>query len=551
VNARDYLTVLREKWLTIVGCVVVCLVIAGGVTLVMPKSYWSSTTFYVVAGTTVLGQQNPTSDLYQGAQLAKDRVKSYSELISGPRVAQDAATALGGGATAASIQSKLTVSSVEDTVILTLTAADRTPQGSVDVVTAVSNAFVRVVDQLETRPGGAGPMVTVQVVQPPVLPAAPVTPRLSLNLIIGLLVGLVLGFGIAIARRSMDVSVRSAEELEAATEAAVLGVVPDDPASATPAISLATSRAGGVTSRSRAEAFRRIRTNLEFSDVDVTNRVLVVTSALPDEGKTTSACDLAAALAAVGHRVVLVEGDLRRPAAAALLGLDNAVGLSTVLTGKIELDRALQSDTLGGFDVLAGGRTPPRPNEMLASRRAASLIGELRQRYEFVIIDSPPILPVADAVNLGTHADGAIVVCRWASTSRADVVSAVAALRAVSVPVVGTILSRARGGARAPWKYYGTYGGGEFEQEPNVAARDLSYGLPAEAASEHVVNGVGDSTGYTNGAGYTNGVAAFADGGATQMLPSSPNGHRSEANRDRPSPSLRPRSPRRFPEPTP
>lgn len=467
MNARDYLTVLRESKLIIVGCIVVCLAIAGGMTVITPKTYTSSAQFFVVAGTTVEDPQNPTSDLYQGAQLAKDRVLSYAELIVGYRVAEDAAAALGRGTTAEDVQSKLAVSSNKDTVLIGLTVTDGSPTGAANIASAVAESFMSVVESLETRPGGAGPMVTAQLVQPPTVPDFPTTPRMSLNLIIGGLLGLILGFGLAIARRSLDVSVRNAEDLELATEAAVLGIVPENVGPGGSAVSLAIGPSSRVGASARAEAYRRIRTNLEFSNVDGNRRVLVVTSALPGEGKTTAACNLAAVLAAIGARVLLVEGDLRRPKAAEYLGLETSVGLTSVLTGKVELHRAVQTGMVGGFDVLASGRRPPRPNELLSSRRVGPLIDQLRERYDFVLIDAPPILPVADAMNLGGHADGAIIICRWGKTSRHHVASAAAFLRSVSVPVVGTILTRAPDRAAATWTYYGTYSTeGPIEPEP-------------------------------------------------------------------------------------
>lgn len=474
MNARDYFAVLRENKLIIALCLVIGLGLGWGATQILPKTYTSSVTFFVTAGSTSVGQQNPNGDLYSGLQLAKDRVKSYTELITGVRVAQDAANRLGGsGVTAGEIQSRVTVAATEDTVLLTLTATGRTSDDAVTLIKAVAAAFQAVVEQVETQktngvpettivngaPQNIPPVATVQQLDAPAAPPGPITPKLSLNVGIGALLGLVVGFGIAIGRRSLDTSVRTPEELERITEAAVLGAVPEAKAKGASAIP------GGSGAGATAEAYRRIRTNLEFSNVDGNRRVIVITSALPEEGKTTTACNLAMTLAAIGARVLLVDGDLRRPAAAAMLGLDGSVGITTVLTGKVELRRAIQSGNIGGIDVLASGRTPPRPNELLASRRAAAMINELRGMYDFVLIDAPPVLPVADAMNLGTHADGAIVVCQWGKTSRQSVVAAAAALRGVSVPIIGAVLTRVSPKAKSAVTYHGTYGSGPADPD--------------------------------------------------------------------------------------
>lgn len=478
MNARDYFAVLRENKLIIALCLVIGLGLGWGATQILPRTYTSSVTFLVQAGSTSVGQQNPNADLYSGIQLAKDRVKSYATLVTGARVSQDAANRLGGsGITAEEIQGRVTVTAAEDTVLMTLTATGRTADDAVTLIKAVAAAFQEVVTQVETQKTNGvpetqlingvatpiPPVASVSQLDAPVAPADPITPKLSLNVGIGALLGLVVGFGIAIGRRSLDTSVRTPEELERITEAGVLGSVPEDKAKGT-----GSAIPGGSGAGATAEAYRRIRTNLEFANVDGNRRVLVITSAVPEEGKTTTACNLAMTLAAIGARVLLVDGDLRRPAAAAMLGLEGSVGMTTVLMGKVELRRAIQSGNIGGIDVLASGRTPPRPNELLSSRRAAAMISELRTMYDFVLIDAPPILPVADAMNLGIHADGAIVVCRWGKTSRQSVIAAAAALRGVSVPVVGTVLTRVSRKAKSATAYYGTYGNGPSDPDMMV-----------------------------------------------------------------------------------
>lgn len=485
MNARDYLMLLRERKLVIASSLLVCILLALAVTAITPKSYTSSMTFYVVADGAVAGQPTTPSDVFAGAQTAQTRVKSYTELVAGPGVARGAAEALNDGTSDSAVMASLLVESTEDTVLISVSVRGSTPQRALDTATAVSSAFRSLVEDLETGSGDAEPLVGVAVVQEPTLPGAPTTPVPSLNLAIGGLLGLLIGFGLAVARRSMDVTIRTAEQLETATDAAVLGVVPEVPASDGELIAFPGTGRGATSPR--AEVFRRIRTNLEFANVDGNRQVLVITSALPGEGKSTVTCNLAASLAAVGARVVLVEADLRRPTASASLGLDRTVGLTTVLTGKVELHQALQTCTPGAFDVLASGRTPPRPNELLSSRRTGAVIEELRRRYDFVLVDAPPLLPVADAVNLGTHADGAIVVCRWGKTDRTHVSSALAFLRAVSIPVVGAILFRAPRRAGAVWTYHGAYLAEPMDEAP-AAPEPRQAGAPGAPPSRSGVD---------------------------------------------------------------
>ncbi len=444
MNARDYLTLLRENRLLIGACLVAGIAIAGVVTLLMPTRYASTTSFYVVAASGS-SQSALASDNYQGAQLATDRVKSYTELLTGARVAQGAAAALGGGTTATQVMDAVSATAVDQTVIITLSVTDPSPIRARQIATAVSNAFTELVQQLESAGGpdnpALAPAVSAQVLQPPSLPDTPVSPSWSLNLAIGLVVGLLVGFGVAVVRRSLDVTVRSVDELEGIVGAPVLGTVPDDRnARRTP-----VPPAPDGTGYARAEAFHRIRTALESRSpigIEGGGRVLVVTSAVPGDGRTTTACNLAAALAAVGSRVVLVDGDLRGPKVATYLGLRSEPGLTGVLAGRASFTSTVQRWSDDHLAVLTSGAPTPRPNELLASRPTADLLDRLRRDYDYVIIDAPPVLAVADAANLGAHADGVVLVSRRGTTKRPELESAVSFLRSVSVPVVGAILSR-------------------------------------------------------------------------------------------------------------
>ena len=179
----------------------------------------------------------------------------------------------------------------------------------------------------------------------------------------------------------------------------------------------------------RSEAFRQLRTNLQFLDVDTPHKVIAITSSLPSEGKTTTLANLAIALASSGFRVITVEADLRRPKLADLLGVERSVGLTSVLAGRVRPEQAVQHWSGGGFDVLARGPLPPNPSELLASQHMAVQLGELRERYDLVLLDTPPLLPVTDAAAVAPATDGAILVCRFKNANRDQVSAAVACTR--------------------------------------------------------------------------------------------------------------------------
>ena len=165
----------------------------------------------------------------------------------------------------------------------------------------------------------------------------------------------------------------------------------------------------------RSEAFRQLRTNLQFVNVDHPHKVSVVTSSLPGEGKTTTTLNLAIALASSGQKVLVIEADLRRPGADRLL-IEGAVGLTNVLAGRVQLPQAIQPWS-GDVDLLASGPLPPNPSELSASRHMEAPLKELRDQYDMVLIDTPPLLPVTHAAAAAPATDGVLLVSRFQKTT--------------------------------------------------------------------------------------------------------------------------------------
>jgi capsular exopolysaccharide synthesis family protein len=186
-----------------------------------------------------------------------------------------------------------------------------------------------------------------------------------------------------------------------------------------------------------------LRTNLQFLNVGRPVQVLVVTSSMPEEGKSTTAINLAVAFSDFGRRVLLIEGDLRRPRIASYLGLEGAVGLTNVLAGEVGLVDVLQPWGRGGMTVIPSGTLPPNPSELLGSPAMSELVAHLRKSYDIIIIDAPPLLPVTDAAVASSLADGVVVVVRYAKTKRNQVAQSMRSLQAVEARVLGTVLNMA------------------------------------------------------------------------------------------------------------
>jgi non-specific protein-tyrosine kinase len=200
---------------------------------------------------------------------------------------------------------------------------------------------------------------------------------------------------------------------------------------------------------------RQLRTNLQFVDVDHPPRAVVVTSAVPGEGKSTTAANMAITFAQAGSRVLLIEGDLRRPKVAEYLGVEGAVGLTNVLVGQVGIDDVLQPWGRSGLWVLPSGSVPPNPSELLASQNMTELLRDLETRFDLILIDAPPLLPVTDGAVAAARADGALLVVRYGHTTRAQVQLAVESLEAVDAHLLGCVfnMAPAKGGSAYSYGY--------------------------------------------------------------------------------------------------
>jgi receptor protein-tyrosine kinase len=285
----------------------------------------------------------------------------------------------------------------------------------------------------------------------------PVVPKKARNLAIGILLGGMLGLGLALLRDQLDNTVKTQDSLEEITGTGAVGYIPfDKNLGAEPAISFESDNSA------TAEAFRKLRTNLQFLTVDHPPRVLVVTSSSPSEGKSTTSINIALALAEAERTVVLVDGDLRRPRLAKYLDVLGSVGVSTVLSGGAALDEVLQQTKFPRLSVLAAGPTPPNPSELLGSLAAEKMLSELRSRFDYVVIDSAPLLAVTDGAILAAKSDGALVVVKAGKTRQDQLKHAIGMLNDVGATLLGAVLTMmpTRGSGAYSYNYY--YAGGNY-----------------------------------------------------------------------------------------
>lgn len=445
MSLSHYLRVVRKRWRIVVLGLLAGLLGAIAVTWLTPRQYEAEVTIYVSARAATDG----LADAYQGSLLSEQKVKSYVRLLTGLQVAQSIVDESGLDLSPAEVAARIDASVQPDTVLLTATATDRSAERAKDIADAAGEVFTRMVAELEQPAEGVAPTVTARVVEPAVLPSIPAVPSVPLNMTVGVLAGLVAGYALALLRDALDMTIKSVEQLTEVIGVPSLGVVSREQGMPEHPLAVHEDPLSPL-----AEEFRKVRTNLQFVDVDRPPKAIIVTSALSGEGKTTTICNLAVTLARAGHRVVVVDTDLRRPLAADYLGLEDGVGVTSVLAGRIDLRHAIQPWAEDLFDVLASGPIPPNPSELLASRQMTHLLAELRESYDVVLLDTPPVLPVTDAAVLGAACDGALVVVRYGRTTIHQADTAASALRSASVRMLGTVLTMV---PRASKRSYGHY----------------------------------------------------------------------------------------------
>lgn len=429
MDFRDFLALLRRSIALITVCTLLSVALAAVLTFRLDKRYESTTRVFVSAA------QAETSAAYAGGLLSEQRVAGYVELVESKLLAKRVQDRLGEVGEPEELRERVTGSAVGETSVLEIRVLESSPELARDVAQAYAEELVLVALEIETPPSNAKSPVKATIIDAASIQESPVFPKPALNIVLAAVFGLVLGVGLALLRELLDNTVKTEDDLG-----------PDHPPLMGTLVLEQSAQRGLVVSdlesnAARAEAFRVLRTNIQFVDVDKPHRTLVVTSALSEEGKTSTAVNLAVSLAQAGLRTLLLDGDLRRSSAARLLGLDDAVGVTTILVGKTTFREAVQRHALTDLDVLAAGQAPPNAAELLQSQAMANLLAEVRETYDVVIVDSPPLIPVTDGAVLAAQVDGALMVVRHGRTTREQWTTAVARLTSVDARAIGVVLN--------------------------------------------------------------------------------------------------------------
>jgi tyrosine-protein kinase len=446
VELGDYLDILRRRWLGVLIIALTAFALASAVTLALPKKYTATTRLFIaVAGESV-------TDLAQGSNFAEKQMSSYAEVARSPKVLTPVIMQLGLRTTPKDLAESVETTVPVDTVILEIAATDPDPTRAAQIANAVGQQLAKATGELSPQTLAGTQPVDAYMIAAAEVPDKPSSPKILRNLGAGLIVGLLLGLGVAVLRHVLDTKIRNDDDVRSLSGSPILGVVAyDQDVSSHPVILRDQPLAAP------SEAVRRLRTNLQFIDFANRPRSIVISSSIPGEGKSTIAINLAVSLADTGARVILVDADLRRPSIADYLGIEGGVGLTTVLIGRAEIEDVVQPLGKTSLDLLPAGQIPPNPSELLGSMAMADLLERLSASYDMVLLDSPPLLPVTDAVVLSNLAGGAVLVVGVDRIHRPQLQQSLESLETAGTHFFGIVMNKIARREAAAYAYDSSY----------------------------------------------------------------------------------------------
>ncbi|RWZ59553.1 polysaccharide biosynthesis tyrosine autokinase [Labedella populi] len=465
MTIHDYITAIRKQWIVMVMLTVLGAGAGYGVAQTMPDMYRSTASTYA---STVNGET--TSELVQGSTYVQNLVQSYAAMATSPYVLEPVIEDLDLEMSVKDLARSISADTPLNTVIVDISVASGDPQQARAIASAVTRSLAEAVADISPRGVEDAPTVQLTIISPASTPATPFSPDTKMIAGLGAGVGLLLGLAWAVTRELVDTRIRSPKDIEMVTDSPLLAEVGRGPRDRSLAQVIRTNPNGAT-----AESFRGLCMSLAFADVDKPVSAVVVTSAMPGEGKSSVSVGLALSLAESMGRVILIDADLRKPSIAEYTGLDGSVGLTSVLLGGSTIADAVQPWGAPGLDVLTAGTIPPNPNQLLASDTMRATLAELKKRYDFVVIDTSPLIPVTDPLWLVHETDGAIVVSRNKKTKRPQLSKAMATLGSVGARVLGVVANDVKGHDRLT--YYT-----ESEKAPSRSAREGR--VPAATAAD-------------------------------------------------------------------
>lgn len=319
----------------------------------------------------------------------------------------------------------------------------------------------------EAKISKAATVSNVRVIDPPSLPEFPIEPKKKKNLIIGVLLGLLFGLTLGFIAEFLDDSIKSVEEVERKLKLTIYGSIPHFP-DQTGDATIESTKEGKKRRETKlftqldprssiAEAYRSLRTNIQFAEIEKPMKTILITSTGPAEGKSTTAVNIAISIAQTGLKTLLLDCDLRKPAVHRYFNVNQEPGISNYLFGKSPLEEAMRTTEYENLYIISSGAIPPNPAELLSTVKMSEFLSLLKGKFDFIIIDSPPILAVTDAVILASRVDAVFLVIQAGRATIQGVTRAYIALKNVNAPLKGAIVNDLKAESFLKYGYYRYY----------------------------------------------------------------------------------------------
>ena len=436
MDIKDFYRLIMRELPIMIIATLLGLALSAGITQAITPIYQAKIQLFVSTPSSAFD----VSALVQGSSFSQQRVKSYAQIVNGPETLNPVIKKLNLKYSYQELSKRVTATAPLDTVLISVVVSDESSILAARIANEIGRQFAVTVNQLEVTNSASTPTIKVSMVKDATPPNSPSSPKNVLNLLLGLILGFGLGLSISILRMIFDNSVKNEDDLDGTP---VLGSINFDPSAASAPLITEISRYSP-----RTEGFRHLRTNLQYVRAENPPTVVAINSALPSEGKSTTAINLALSMSASGLSTILLEADMRRPKFHEYLKINkNTEGLSEILSGKVQgnLSKRIAQCAIQipntELTVIAAGATPPNPAELLDSTIFKELIQNLRKEFDYVVIDCPPTLLVADASIISAQTDGAIIVTRVAKTKIKEFLGARENLTNVDAPILGVFLN--------------------------------------------------------------------------------------------------------------
>ena len=431
MDYTEIFRVLKTHWKMLVVIGLLGSLAGSVISLTAQRDYVSSAQVFVVTsvGTNAM-------DLAQGGNYSQQQAKNYSNIVKSELVLQPVITALSLDLTTNALARKISTSVPLSTSIISVAVTDTSSERAAQIANSVISSLASRVSSLSPTTGDGLNSIRMEVIQTAVPPSIPASPNVKVNIAAGIALGILLGGAFVVIRNSLNSTIQTNEQVREITQATMLGWIGrEDIAEGSTMLNSGNAYSAGQ------EQIRQIRTNVTFLQPEQEHKLLVITSSVPDEGKSSVSTNLAISLASLGKRVCLVDADLRKGTLARILDLEGSIGLTTVLSGQMELSEALQSWGSDNLTVLLSGAVPPNASELLSSTKMKETIDALHQEFEVVIIDTPPVLPVTDGVILGQLCEGVVLVVGAGRVNLSELKASVEILQVAQTPILGTIFN--------------------------------------------------------------------------------------------------------------